>query len=73
MSGCINFDIKYGRFFCTATTNETCEGKQCKFYKSQEQLREQKEQVRAHLRSLPDDKQAHISEKYYDGKTPWWE
>ena len=71
MSGCINFDIKNGRFTCMATEYDVCEGEQCKFYKTQARQREQNEQVRAHLRSLPEDKQREISEKYYDGRTPW--
>ena len=73
MSSCINFDIKYGRFFCTATEYETCEGDVCKFYKTQARQREQNEQARVQLRSLPEDKQREISEKYYDGRTPWRE
>lgn len=71
MSGCIAFDIKNGNFACTATTNETCEGEQCAFYKTQKAQRASLEKSYARFRAMPDEQQQSIADTYYGGKTPW--
>ncbi len=46
-----------------------CRGKDCSFYHKKDSL----EKVFARLRSLPEEKQEHISQKYYYGERPWAE
>jgi len=46
-----------------------CRGNGCSFYHKKNSL----EKVFARLRELVEEKQAHISQKYYNGERPWAE
>ena len=71
MSSCISFDMVKGRFSCMATENEVCEGQACKFYRTQVEQKQSMANVHERLRSLTDEEQTKIADKYYDGKMPW--
>lgn len=50
-----------------------CKHDTCSFHQTLEQLLESREKAAARLRTLPEDEQAYISDKYYRGKMPWRE
>jgi len=55
---------------CNVYTNEKCIGK-CVFYKTAQQVADEREKVFARLRRLPSEQQRNIADLYYDGGQPW--
>ena len=49
---------------CESLDGSDCFGENCYYYNSQDK-------VFTRLRSLDEEKQEHISKKYYSGKRPW--
>lgn len=61
-----------GKFYCNAAMHKKCVGMEtCPFYITPDDLANTLANVNARLNSLSEDKQEEISNKYYDGLTPW--
>ena len=52
---------------CKCLDVPVCLGENCSYYYDDQK------RIFARLRSLNEEKQAHISQKYYEGKRPWTE
>ena len=59
-----------GKTCCGATEYKKCR-ENCAFYISKENAKISLEKSNARLNTLTATEQLGISEKYYDGKTPW--
>ena len=55
---------------CRALVIEDCPSN-CSFFQTPEEAKARKAKANARLRSLPDEKQKAIAEKYYSGEMPW--
>ena len=51
---------------CVCLNSGICE-RPCRFFKTEEELIAQKVRVAKRLKSLPEDQQMHIRDKYYNG------
>ncbi len=56
----------YKRNSCTALKVKQCEG--CSFYKPKEQFELDQQKALERIRTLDEEKQQHIFEKYYGGE-----
>ena len=59
-----------GKNGCNILTVRKCQGK-CSFYKSTQDLEEDRKKAYILLAALPPDMQRYISDKYYNGRMPW--
>ncbi len=66
MNDCFGYKKKLDGFgfICTVMETDVCQGKACPFYKSRAQCVEENKKVKARLKSLPEEQQKHIEEKY---------
>jgi hypothetical protein len=60
-----------GRNGCNILTVHKCQQDKCSFYKSTQDLEEDRKKVYLLLAVLPPDMQRYISDKYYNGRMPW--
>jgi hypothetical protein len=56
---------------CRATIYNRCKGEHCAFYVTEAQAKEAQESAHARLRSLTEDEQSYIADKYYRGRLVW--
>ena len=60
-----------GRDGCNVLTVRKCQQDKCSFYKSTQELEEDRKKAYLLLAALPPDMQRYISDKYYNGRMPW--
>ena len=60
-----------GKNGCNILTVRWCQQDKCSFYKSTQELEEDRKKVYLLLAALPPDMQRYISDKYYNGKMLW--
>ena len=69
---CFAYDKKKTKggeaFFCAAMETEVCQGKACPFYKPKKQAEKERLRALERLRSLPEEQQKKIRDKYGLGK-----
>ena len=56
---------------CSALNNNQNCGERCAFYKTAEQLREERRRAYMRIASLASELQAYIADTYYQGTKPW--
>lgn len=61
----------YHKGRCRALTVKQCEGKGCSFYKTKQQLQQEKHLTFKRIKTLDKSTQLHIAESYYGNKMPW--
>ena len=62
----MNLCFAYLNGKCVCLTDDVCV-RPCGFFKTREELAAQKERAVRRLKSLPEDRQQYIREKYYNG------
>ena len=65
---CFGSNVKNG---CNILTVRKCQQEKCSFYKSAQDLEEDRKKAYRLLAVLPPDIQRYISDKYYNGRMPW--
>ncbi len=60
-----------GRNGCNILTVHKCQQDKCSFYKSTQDLEEDRKKAYLLLAALSPHMQRYISDKYYNGKKPW--
>lgn len=57
---------------CAVLTVGRCPGhNKCRFFKTEEQVKQDKEKCFERFQQLPFEQQIHISKTYYGGRLPW--
>lgn len=56
---------------CSVLNIEKCKGIKCSFYKTEEQIQQERKIAFKRMKSLDKSTQLHIAESYYGNKMPW--
>lgn len=56
---------------CSVLNVSKCEGSSCGFYKTEEQIQQERKLTFKRIKSLDRGTQMHIAESYYGNKMPW--
>lgn len=56
---------------CSVLNIEKCKGMKCSFYKTEEQIQQERKIAFKRIKSLDKSTQIHIAESYYGNKMPW--
>lgn len=70
-AACAASELKQGRLRCKALNDGYCHEGHCAFYKSDAEVKVDREKAYERLRSLPADTQRYIAKEYHGGKMPW--
>lgn len=63
------FALRKGK--CSVLNIKKCDELSCSFYKTKQQLQQEKKLTFKRIKSLDKGTQMHIAESYYDNKMPW--
>ncbi len=63
------FALKKGK--CSVLNVKKCDELSCSFYKTKQQLQQEKHLTFKRIKTLDKSTQLHIAESYYDNKMPW--
>lgn len=56
---------------CSVLNVSKCDGSSCGFYKTEEQIQQERKLTFKRIKSLDKGTQMHIAESYYGNKMPW--